>query len=673
MRILGFSGGLDPRHPATHRPDDYRFVTGPFVFHDSAAVLVEDGEVVSAIEQERLDRIKHSNRFAADAIRFCLEDRGLELEDLDGIAYYSRERPVDWMVGTHMLWNPWLDPVWDGRSLIVELFRRHFGRGIDPAKLSFVDHHTAHAMSASAMAPFDESLVITLDGQGNGLSGTVFTGARQRLKLLREIPHSQSLGDLYTNAIGLLGYRQFDEYKVMGLAPYGDPSRFRDLFSTLYTLGSGGAFQIHRERIASLLSIGPPRRQGEPFTQVHKDFAAALQEALETVVFHHVEHYRQATGARYLTLAGGLAHNCTLNGKLLRSGRFEDIFVQPASHDAGCALGAALCLYHEHAPEEPGRPLRNLYWGRPAGDTEEIAAELDAWSDFVEHRPLDDPYEGAARLLADGAVIGWVQGRSEFGPRALGNRSILADPRPAENKDRINEMVKKREGYRPFAPAVLEERVHHFFDVPEAKPFPYMVFVVPVREDARETLRAITHVDGTSRIQTVARDDNEEFWRLIEAFGRITGVPVLLNTSFNNHREPIVDSVRDAIVCFLTTGLGYLVVGDRLVEKKDGAAERIFDLVVSLPAHVRLEKRRQHLPDGGPDDLHLLDNTTWNGPPRTVSATIWSVLEGVDGRRTLGELASEAGQDRSAGLAEELWSLWSERLVALAPPRAVSG
>jgi carbamoyltransferase len=350
-------------------------------------------------------------------------------------------------------------------------------------------------------------------------------------------PQSKSLGVLYLEAIKYIGYASFDEYKVMGLAPYGDPERFLGLLRTSYALLPDGKYDLALDRIDATLKPAVERRaKGAPITQAHMDLAAGLQSALEEIVLHVLRHHQRASGHRRLCLAGGVAHNCTMNGKIARSGMFEEIFVQPAAHDAGCALGAALAVSVPDGAAPRPRRLSSVYWGRDVGDDRAIRAELDRWSPWLTVERSADVARTAASLIAGGAVIGWVQGRSEFGPRALGHRSILADPRPAENKDRINRMVKKREAYRPFAPSVLEERAHEFFVLPQAaSTLGFMVIVLEVREDRRELLGAITHVDGTARVQTVSRAASPRYWDVIHAFGELTGVPVLLNTSFNNN------------------------------------------------------------------------------------------------------------------------------------------
>ena len=448
MLTLGFSGGIDGM-----REQVYDF---PFnLVHDSAAVLVRDGEVVAAIEQERLNRIKHTNRSAGPAMRFCLEQAGVTLDDLDAIAFYATEEHITSVLRVLHLTSGSAPAPLAARAMVQRIVAQEFGRGIDPSRIHFVEHHWAHAVSAYFMSGFDDALVMTLDGQGEGVSGMAFSGRGRELRMLRSIPMQHSLGFLYRDVIRLHGYELFDEYKVMGLAPYGDAARFRRLFSTLYELQPEGYYRLHLDRVPELYDHVQPRGKGEPFSQDHLDLAAALQEAVDIVGGHLVRHFAQATGHRRLCLAGGVAHNCSMNGRIVYSGLFDRVFVQPAAHDAGCALGAALAVQLEMRPEQPVAPLGHVFWGSDLPPHDALSRELGRWSGLVTAVRHDDIAATAARLIADRRVIGWVQGRSEFGPRALGNRSILADPRPPEHKDIINRMVKKRESYRPFAPSVF--------------------------------------------------------------------------------------------------------------------------------------------------------------------------------------------------------------------------
>ena len=423
--------------------------------------------------------------------------------------------------------------------------------------------------------------------------------------------------------------------------------------------------------------VDKARRKGEPFTQLHKDIAAALQMTLEKIVMHILEHYRKETNQKRLCFAGGVAHNCTLNGKILYSGLFDKIFVQPVAHDAGGAMGAAIAIFYEERSGQRPQKLEHLYYGTDTDDKQEaIGKTLRRWSEFLSFEKVDRVAAQTAQLLADGFVVGWVQGRSEFGPRALGNRSILADPRPASNKLLINKMVKKREEYRPFAPSVLEESLHEFFNVPPNRAeFPFMIFVLKVQEQMRETLGAITHVDGTARVQTVSHKGNPKYWELIHEFQKLTGVPILLNTSFNNNAEPIVDSVEDAIVCYLTTGLHYLVVGDYVACKKEtGSAHAAFEtLVPSLPNSRRLVKRKSLVEPERRKTVFEIEGTMsrfFARPVVEITEDVFSLLLAATGCKTLASLFKETGtldDERRAEVIEEMTNLWTQRIIILRP------
>ncbi len=651
MKILGISGNL---HLAHENSDGDK--------HDAAAVLVIDGKVAAAIEEERINRIKHTDKFPVNAIRFVLQQTGTTWEDLDQVCYYGL--PAYFFE--------------EGESLslaekIQEIARVNFGYEIDEKKLYFVHHHLAHAVSTFYMSGFDRALVLSIDGQGDGISGMILNGEGKKLQVLEKYSVENSLGIYYLNVIYILGYKQFDEYKVMGLAPYGNPATYRDLFKTFYTLLPEGRYSIDLKKVKKCYLLTPRREKDEPFNQIHKDIAAALQESLEDIVMHILKHYQKKYNHTKLCLAGGVAHNCSMNGKILYSGLFEDVFVQPASHDAGCALGAALYRCHELNPQETFPILKHLYWGTPTGDNDAILETLESWQDFLHYEKVDHIAQKTARLLAEGFVIGWVQGKSEFGPRALGNRSIAADPRPAENKDIINEMVKKREAYRPFAPSVLEEYVRDYYDVPAGHPrFPYMIFVVNVKKEVQELLGAVTHVDGTARIQSVSREDNPAYWELIDEFRKITGVPILLNTSFNNNAEPIVDSVTDAVVCFYTTKLNYLVIGDYLIGKKDVPFREYLKLAPSLPVHNILAQTNRFV---SPDELrrmYEIKNNFDNGYRSLVSAEVFRILNEVDGRMglTLDDLMEKTGvanEEQKKIIMDEIKELWGKRFIRLQP------
>jgi carbamoyltransferase len=649
-----------------------------WVFHDAAAVLVEDGKILAAIEEERLNRVKHSNAFPARAIRRCLEQAGITLDRVDRIAVDFAESHVDQYYVSRALENAAV-PLASGRRQVADLFQREFGADVFD-RLRFVQHHRAHLWSAIVPSGMSSGLALSIDGSGDALSGSVASFEGNQLRILRELPIRASLGFFYRESIAFLGYTRFDEYKAMGLAPYGDPQRFAGLVEQSYRLLPGGEYELVRgpqslvRLIASQGLAQRARRKGEPFTQEHRDFAAALQQGLERIVMHVLAHFQRETGARTLCLAGGVAHNCSLNGRIAYSGLFDRVWVQPAAHDAGNALGAALAVLDEERQPVGGATMRHVYLGSDLEDGGGIEQALERWGDVISFERCADVAGDTAALLASGAVVGWVQGRSEFGPRALGNRSILADPRPAENKDRINAMVKKREAYRPFAPAVQQERAGEYFELPgTATEFPFMTFALRVRESARPLLGAITHVDGTARVQTVSADTNPRFWSLLGAFEQLTGVPILLNTSFNNDVEPIVDSLDEAVTCFLTTGLDALVAGDFLVRRRgaDGALA-LRGLSPSLPATQKLVVQT------GPDGVRqfAVENTAnryFGQRKLAVPEDVYGVLVAADGVQTVEQILAErgvTGQDRVAEVMQEIEHLWSRRAVLLRPAAA---
>lgn len=669
MLCLGISGGLDQVH-------ENRFELPNAFMHDGAAVLVRDGQVIAAVEEERLNRIKHSNKLPTRSIQYCLSAAGVQLSDIDRFAIYASEPYANAMLDGMSASHPDILSIPLGaKTLVQDLLAREFGTKLDSSRISFVGHHQAHAVSAFAMSGFEQSLILAIDGCGDFLSGLLAVGSGTEITELEAFPENNSLGLFYLETIRYLGYGLFDEYKVMGLAPYGDPAPYRELFEQFYELSAnGGGYRVHLDRIGpALLRNIEVRRKGMPFTQQHRDVSASLQEALERIVFHILRHHREATGMKRLCLAGGVAHNCTMNGKLLYSGLFEDIFVQPASHDAGCALGAALIVSNEMGRPAPCERLQEVYWGPDLGSERAVQQELNAWAGHLEVERSDDVASSAADWIANGAVIGWVQGRSEFGPRALGNRSILADPRPAANKDRINAMVKKREGYRPFAPSVLEEDASEFFDLPDGRhEFPFMNFVVSVRDSKRALLGAITHVDGTARLQTVSRNANPAYWEVINAFKKRTGTPILLNTSFNNNAEPIVDSVADAIATFLTTELDGLVVGPFLVKKRAATLQDWTALAVSLPPYVSLHQTRAYKAPDRRETHCEISTTHFSSDGVRISHDLFNLLMRIEGEARLGDLLNTIAPDQAKrdALMEGLRRLWEQRLVRFHPSQA---
>jgi carbamoyltransferase len=661
MLVLGISGGVNLVY-------EDQFPVSKGFFHDSAAALVDDGKIVAAIEEERLNRIKHTNKAPTSAVRFCLSTYGIDLHEVDRIAFYGTEQYFNNFLKQSYLFNLESDFI-DARTLVRRIFTKEFGYGVGDEKLVFVHHHLAHAVSAYALSGFNKSLILTIDGQGDGIAGMLLDADGKKLSRILSIPTSKSLGIFYNNVINFIGYGEFEEYKVMGLAPYGDPGKYRNLFKSLYTLLPNGDYLLHNDRLAVLYDVALPRKKKDPITQVHQDIAAALQESLEDIVFHILRHYRQKTGHTNLCLAGGVAHNCTLNGKILYSGIFSEVFVQPASHDAGTAIGAALYTQFQNDSNYQFSRLKQVYLGTDLGDDDFISETLADWGAFVEFEKVDNISKHAAGLIANGAIIGWVQGRSEFGPRALGNRSILADPRPAENKDIINEMVKKREAFRPFAPSVLEECASDYFDLPhDNAKFPFMIFVVKVRKEKQSLLGAVTHVDGTARIHTVSSETNGRFWELIHEFGKLTDVYVLLNTSFNNNVEPIIDSAEDAITCFLTTKLHYLVLGEYLVSRKRYDDMAYLKLIPSMPLHTRLQQMRRYVSSSEMELIFEIGNSYDRQRKITISSQMFDLLSAADGQTPLDDLIeSHSGGGDKKAIVDEILKLWSERVVKLRP------
>jgi carbamoyltransferase len=516
---------------------------------------------------------------------------------------------------------------------------------------------------------YEKGLIAVFDAFGDGASGLIARGEDGRIEKLRTIEARDSLGMYYSQTIDYLGFRIFDEYKVMGLAPYGDPNRFRSFFREQVSLNRDGNFSItpFDKRFEKLRSCCPPRKKGQPIEQIHKDIVAALQESLENIVMHVLSFYRREFSLEKLCLAGGVTHNCTMNGKIAKSGLFDSVFVQPAAHDAGSAMGAAYQVYLQEGGKWAPRKLGPIYFGHDVRN-ENIAEILERWSSFLSFEKVQDVEQATAQLLADGYVAGWVQGKSEFGPRALGNRSIIADPRPMENRDRINAMVKKREGFRPFAPSVIEEAASTYFEIPgSADGLQYMIFVVDVKEDQRQKLGAVTHVNGSARVQSVSQADNPRYWKLIKAFGDITGVPVVLNTSFNNHAEPIVDTVTDAITSFLTTELDYLVIGDFVAKKKKWDFVALSKMNVTLPKHVHL-CCNVNLTVGQKYWLsYIYDETLRMSCTKEAFEFLRDVLEKQEHGAPTQSLSPEECTPAKKALWKELFELWSHRFVMISP------
>jgi carbamoyltransferase len=574
MNILGISGiedavafkrarwpGLDDR--------EYRISQG----HDAAAALFCSGEVTAAAAEERFNRLKHSGAFPIGAVSYCLAERGMDLGEVDEIVHGFNYAPYEGLYATDPVSADLYCHVFS-RDALLRLVHRHLP-GFPSEKVFHVDHHLAHAASALFTSGWDDCLVVIMDGMAEVAGTTVYRGSSGKLEKLCQISASHSIGILYSLVTLHLGFDfNADEYKIMGLAPYGRPERFREFFNDLVELRSDGSIRIpiltlnrtrdDREYYRSTRRhlherLIPERLPDEPITDDHRDVAAALQECLERALFHICGSFRDRTGLRRVALAGGVALNCTANGKLIQSGMFDDVYVQPVAGDDGVALGAA--LYRASLRNE----IRNIRFPAPllgpAYSIGQIDADLEEFLDRVDvvrFRTAEETCANAASLVADGKVIAWYRGRMEYGPRALGNRSILADPGHPEMRDRINAMVKKREAFRPFAPAVSLEQVHIWFEVPPETSAPYMISVVDVRPEHRAKLPAITHVNGSARVQTVSANDNPDFHLLLTSVGKTTGREMVLNTSFNVKGQPIVNTPREAIDTFLGTGIDFL-------------------------------------------------------------------------------------------------------------------
>jgi carbamoyltransferase len=574
MNILGISG-LENAVPfkQAHWPAldvrEYRISQG----QDAAAALICSGQLVSAAAEERFNCRKHSAEFPIGAASYCLAERGIAIDQVDQIAHGFDYSPYKKLYSMDRLSAELYDQVF-AREALLKLVNRHFP-DFPPERVHQVDHHLAHAASAYFTSGWDECLVVVIDGMGEVQSATIYHGRDGKLHKLREIPANHSIGILYSLVTLHLGFDfNSDEYKIMGLAPYGRPERFRSFFDQVVESQADGTIRIpilslnrtrdERENYSATRKfleqqLIPARLPEQEITDNHRDVAAALQECLERVVMHICCHARQLTGLRRVALAGGVALNCTANGKLIRSGLFDDVYIQPVAGDDGVAMGAALYRASLAGEVENARfPVPLL---GPAYTNEQIEADLKEFLpcvDIVRFRTLEETCANAAQLIADGKVIAWYRGRMEYGPRALGSRSILADPAHPDMRDRINSMVKKREAFRPFAPAVSLEQVQLWFDVAAQTAMPYMINTVDVRERYREELPAITHVNGSARVQTVSALDNPDFHFLLKSVGQRTGREMVLNTSFNVKGQPIVNTPRQAIETFLGTGIEFL-------------------------------------------------------------------------------------------------------------------
>ncbi len=579
-------------------------------YHDSAACLVEDGKIISAAQEERFTRKKHDFSFPKNAIAYCLQDSGLKSNDLDFVAFYDKPFvKFERILETYLNYAPLgiqsfikAMPLWIKQKLWTkDLIRRELDY---EGKILFTEHHESHAASAFFPSPFQEAAFLTIDGVGEWTTASYGTGKDNKVQILAEIHFPHSLGLLYSAFTYYTGFKvNSGEYKVMGLAPYGEPKYKDAILTELMDLKEDGSFKLNMKYFNYCAGLtmtnkkferlfgGPPRKPEARLTQRHMDLARSVQEVTEEVMLRMVRHVHKETGQKNLCLAGGVALNCVGNGRILREGPFENIWIQPAAGDAGGSLGAALFVwYHYLGNKRTTDGMNDFQQGSYLGPhyvNGYISNYLKRNNiPYTELRDEEIP-ERIADLIAAQKVIGWFQGRMEFGPRALGSRSIIGDARSPKMQEIINLKIKFRESFRPFAPSVLEERASEFFEINRESP--YMLLVAPVNKRIRQrvpaeaekltgidklhvirsSIPAVTHVDYTARIQTVSKEDNHLYHKMIAKFDEKYACPVIINTSFNVRGEPIVCSPEDAFLCFMRTNMDYLLMGNYLIEKEE--------------------------------------------------------------------------------------------------------
>lgn len=586
-------------------------------YHDSAASLVRDGRILAAAQEERFTRKKHDPWFPAHAVRYCLREGRTSLADIRYVVFYDKPLlKFERLIETYLSFAPkgvasfvTAMPIWLKEKLYLKnLLRKEFAKvqGPDEERLPeilFSEHHESHAASAFFPSPYESAAVLCLDGVGEWATSSAWLGQGNRLTPLWEIPFPHSLGLLYSAFTYYTGFKvNSGEYKVMGLAPYGEPKYVKAIYDHLFDLRPDGTFRLNMDyfdyctglRMTSRrfddLFGGPPRQPESPLTQREMDLARSIQEVTEETMLRLSRTLHRETGSQNLCLAGGVALNCVGNGRLLREGPFKGLWIQPAAGDAGGALGAALSVWHQ-LEDQPRQPhcrdaMAGSYLG-PAFSNEEVERSLQGLGACYRRVPDDVLFREVAKELASEKVVGWFQGRMEFGPRALGGRSILGDPRSPKMQSVMNLKIKYRESFRPFAPSVLRERVSDYFNLDTDSP--YMLIVAPVKESRRypmaeqpaglwgidllnvprSDIPAVTHLDYSARVQTVHRDTNPRYYRLLEAFEEATGCAVLVNTSFNVRGEPIVCSPEDAYRCFMRTEMDVLVLEGCVLYKQD--------------------------------------------------------------------------------------------------------
>jgi carbamoyltransferase len=589
-------------------------------YHDSAACLVQDGKIVAAAQEERFTRKKHDHEFPAKAAEYCVAEAGISLADLDIVAFYDKPLlKFDRLLETYVSYSPsgfklFLMglPLWLKQKLYIP---RELDRGLGGAykgRYVFTEHHEAHAASAFFPSPYEEAVILTLDGVGEWATGSIGVGRGNKIEMKKELRFPHSLGLLYSAMTYFTGFKvNSGEYKLMGLAPYGEPVYADTIMKNLLDLREDGSFRLNMDYFAychddvmtspkmNELFGGLPRKAETDITQREMDIAASIQVVTEEIVMRIARHAHEFTGIRNLVLAGGVALNCVANGKLLRNGPYDDLWIQPAAGDAGGALGAAMFVWHQLLDKPRDNKGKDVQRGSllgPQNKIPDVKAFLDSVG-AVYHFYEDESAlcEAVAELIATERVVGHAAGRMEFGPRALGSRSIIGDARSREMQSVMNLKIKFRESFRPFAPAVLKEHVHEYFEMREGQDSPYMLLVAPVRQDKllevpkngvkgidklkqiRSLVPAVTHVDNSARVQTIDPERNPRFYGIVSAFKRKTGCPVVINTSFNVRGEPIVNTAQDAYRCFMATHMDALVVENFVLLKEEQPNATAFD------------------------------------------------------------------------------------------------
>ncbi len=576
------------------------YILGLNAYHgDSSACLIKDGKIINAIEEERIRRIKHWAGFPSEAIKFCLNDAGISIADVDYITIGrnpSAHLVKKLLSSVRKLTNPGFlkDRISNVRKVSSLKTEVAAALAVDEklvrAEIKHIEHHRSHLASAFFVSPFNEAAILSIDGFGDFSSTMIAIGNGNKIEVLDSVTYPHSLGVFYTAFTQFLGFPWYgDEYKVMGLAPYGEPN-YVDKLKNIVRLKVNGLFELDESyfihstegvamtwnngapfigRIFSdkvIKEFGKPRDKDEPLTQYHKDIASSVQKHCENVIFHILNHLQKRTGLKNICIAGGVAQNSVANGKVLQVTDFENVYIPSAGYDAGTAIGSALWLYHQNLGNEKKYFVRDAYFGAQYSDDEIEHVLKESRVDYKRFSSDEETIELTADMLANGAVLGWFQGRTEFGPRALGNRSVLVHPGRPAAKDLINSKIKRRESFRPFAPSILREYVKEYFEQDDDVYFMEKVFMI--RPEKRSGLPAVTHVDGSGRLQTVHKDISPKYYALIDRFREKTGLPILLNTSFNEN-EPIVNHPKEAIDCFLRTEMDAIVLGNCVVVREN--------------------------------------------------------------------------------------------------------